>query len=212
MILGSLVEYWAQWSGVAVGAFGIAFTFFLGALKRRDSLRFLRFLNWAPGRSVYSRVIGAALDRVDRWLTPEDVQAHPKPYPNKRWYWNVEWLMSPRAANLEAAERVGGFAWGWTLMDKALLFAFLYPAGLLVVVWAVMGGEGRIGALVVLSDDVPIWTRWVVVASLTLIILSRMIGRDALFWLGSLIFFAAFGLTEELRSGGAVAFAFAVAV
>lgn len=181
-------------------------------MRAKDRRRFLRLLNWRPGGSVYSRVVGAALDRIDRWLTPEDVTTRPTPYPDKPWYRNIDWLLAPRAAYSETARRVGAFPWGWTLLDTALLFAFLYPIGLLVILWAVVGGEGRIGALVVLSDDVSAWIRWAVAASFAAMMLGRLSGRVGFIWLGFFSLLAVFWLTEDLRSGAAFVFAGAGAV
>lgn len=90
-----------------------------------------RWIGWLEtdyAGARYRAMLGAALDWIDSWLSPDADPAHPD--------------------RTEVAR-----AWSHGLLDFSLLCAVAYPVLMLLGQWAWTGAPGRLGALVVLEAE-----------------------------------------------------------
>ncbi len=101
------------------------------------------------------------LDWLDRALTPENVEDHPKPHPGKKLRMNVVWLSTPRTPNRELAEKAGRSEFGWPVFDFALKLAIAYPILFLILSWAVLGGAGKIGDVKAMWPALATVVQWI---------------------------------------------------
>lgn len=149
--------------GLAALLSGALMQFLNGALgkekNRRQLDRLVRERRWA---TIYGELMGAALDRVDAWLTPAKGP-------------------SPEAIAVEARR-----AWSWPLLDVSLRLAVAYPIVTLIVAWVLLGHDGKLGDLVVLPAT-DLWLRATLLAALALsawlVYLSRLsAARGKRYW------------------------------
>lgn len=88
----------------------------------------------------YRRLLDAALNRIDRWLSPppgysDDItdKYHTKTEPSR--------------------------AWSYRLLDLSMLLAVVYPVFGLFLDWCITGDARHIGALVVIPAEPTLWHR-----------------------------------------------------
>ena len=65
----------------------------------------------------------------------------------------------------------------YRLLDRAMLFAVVYPILLLVVFWSVSGRDGTLGGVVVIPAAIEPYHRYATIGGLVTISLSLMMGR-----------------------------------
>ncbi len=127
--LPGLIQLFSSfWLWSVIGLLSLAFSWFVNdalgkKLNRRQLSRLLRRRRYAV---LYHELLGAALARVDRWLTP---------------------AIGPSD---EAREAEGQRAWSWPLFDFSLRLALAYPLLTLIIAWGVLDTDGKLGNLVVL--------------------------------------------------------------
>ncbi|MEM1275871.1 MAG: hypothetical protein AAGH74_05055 [Pseudomonadota bacterium] len=142
-----IAAHWGWAAGAVCTLYGGINLFLLTSPYFRSWVRWvLNELLTAPEGigSPYSRLMGRALDRIDRWLMPKSVEKYGR-----------QWDQIRAKDKLEAA-RVVTHPFGWPLFDRALLLAFIYPIGLMVLLWVATGWRIPLGDFEVLPDQ-PSW-------------------------------------------------------
>lgn len=171
-----------------------------------------------PAR-IYRRAMGRSLYILYRWLTPQAESDRPKPYKglSKRLYW----LLPPRAQTPVEARRLAISGWSWPVLDKAMLFAVVYPILSLVLFWVLTGQDAGLGALVVIDQEDRLWPRAALICIVALILMSQPLAqslassqiravRQISSWTPITILLVAF--TGAIEVAGLFAFAGAVAI
>ena len=138
--IGAFFEHWIVVLFFVVLAFSTAY--FYVALKKRDRFKIVEWLNEPDAGKLYRDMVGWTLERIDKALTPGNAVETSKPYPASGWWRNFDWFATPLAPSPEAAADTGRAPFGWTLFDRALLFAVAYPILLLIAGWAWTGEAG----------------------------------------------------------------------
>lgn len=134
-----LTPLWFDWPAVLLAVFTCFAHLELENDKSRRAV--LRELNSA--RTPYHDWLGRWLVWARRKLTPPTVA-------------EGRGLTVLAAPDRVAARRTAKSAFGWTLLDFALLLAVAYPVLFMIGQWLVPGGAGRLGAAIVL----PPWEHW----------------------------------------------------
>jgi hypothetical protein len=180
---------------VAAGAFSGLFD---QALKKSASERRTRdFLQGPTGAERYRRNVERALDWLDRRLQPSNVEDD-----------GVIRRLA-QAPDRDAAERVASAPFGWPLLDLTLRLSLIYPVALLAVNW-VAGAEARVGDLIVLQPDAPLWARLTVLTAFGTLPVSFFFARRARRAFQH--FGVGLGTAGAAAGGGASGFAIAVLV
>jgi len=194
----SVFKAWALAGAVVCALLGAFCGVFDQALKRPASEQRTRaFLAGPSGAEHYRRNVARALDWLDRRLQPSNVED--------------DGLIRrlAQAPDRDAAERVGPAPFGWTLLDLTLRLSFIYPAALLAVNW-VAGAEARVGDLIVLQPDAPLWARLIVLTAFGTLPVSFFFARRARRAFQH--FGVGLGTAGAAAGGGASGFAIAVLV
>lgn len=133
--------------------------------------------------AFYSKTVGGVLDRIDHWLKP-----------------------SPPDAESEAERiRIGAHPFGWTLLEKVLVLAAVYPIALALAQWTA-GGSGTVGDLAVLPEGVEWYQRLLTLGGLALFFAAR---KRQTSWIGSILQIVALAIAVIVTSTLSLAGAFA---
>ncbi|MEM9043930.1 MAG: hypothetical protein AAGC81_04490 [Pseudomonadota bacterium] len=134
------------WQAV-VGVFGIV-GFLLSSKMCREWLE--ETFEEEEYRTLYSKIVGQVLDRIDRWLQP-----------------------SPPDAESEADRiRIGQHPFAWTMLERVLVLAAVYPVALAIAQWTA-GGSGTVGDIQVLPDPATWSDRLLTLLGLVLFFAAR---------------------------------------
>ncbi|NBB70520.1 MAG: hypothetical protein GVY33_09410, partial [Alphaproteobacteria bacterium] len=158
---------WAFAGAVICALLGASWIQFTQALAKPASEQRTRaFLDGPTGEQLYRRNVERALDWLDRRLQPSNVQD--------------DGLIRrlAQAPDRDAAERVAPAPFGWPLLDLTLRLSLIYPVSLLAVNW-VAGAEARVGDLIVLHADAPLWARLIVLLAFGTLPISFFFARPA---------------------------------
>jgi len=187
----SFLTGFGPWGVLASVLIGVFFLVFWGTQRgdNPDRGRWVAWLKHDTFARRYRVALDAALNRLDRFLSPE--------FPDQ----------PTRHGSNPKTER--SRAWSWRLLDLCLLYAVVYPILAALVDWAVTGDAGRLGNLEVVAA-LPDWrSRWPPIAVMALAAMFGFLARAANSIRTRLLFlFVGVGLAVA----GGTAFSFAVAV